>query len=131
MRVGFRDLTAWSFLMATAHGAGLMLVPVVLRLAPRAVAHAAAVQPMPMQDDHAHHMMMAAAPVAVPAAELVAVTIHTAAMFLVMAVVGDRGLREDRPGDSAARLVQPRHTLGSRADCGRGPVVRFVAPLKR
>lgn len=87
MRVGFRDLTAWSFLMFTAHGAGLMLVPVVLRLAPRAVAHAAAVQPMPMQDDHAHHMMMAAAPVAVPAAELVAVTIHTAAMFLVMAVV--------------------------------------------
>ena len=32
MRVGFRDLTAWSCLMATAHGAGLMLVPVLLRL---------------------------------------------------------------------------------------------------
>jgi len=32
MRVGFRDLTAWSFLMATAHGAGLMLVPVLLTL---------------------------------------------------------------------------------------------------
>lgn len=31
MRVGFRDLSLWSFLMATAHGAGLMLVPVVLR----------------------------------------------------------------------------------------------------
>jgi hypothetical protein len=30
MRVGFRDLTLWSFLMATAHGAGLMLVPVFL-----------------------------------------------------------------------------------------------------
>jgi hypothetical protein len=28
MRVGFRDLTLWSFLMASAHGAGLMLVPV-------------------------------------------------------------------------------------------------------
>jgi hypothetical protein len=30
MQVGFRDLTAWSFLMASAHGAGLMLVPVLL-----------------------------------------------------------------------------------------------------
>jgi len=30
MRVGFRDLTAWSFLMASAHGAGLMVVPVLL-----------------------------------------------------------------------------------------------------
>jgi hypothetical protein len=30
MRVGFRDLTLWSFLMASAHGAGLMLVPVFL-----------------------------------------------------------------------------------------------------
>ncbi len=30
MRVGFRDLTLWSFLMASAHGAGLMLVPILL-----------------------------------------------------------------------------------------------------
>jgi len=30
MRVGFRDLTLWSFLMATAHGAGLMVVPILL-----------------------------------------------------------------------------------------------------
>ena len=27
MQVGFRDLTIWSFLMASAHGAGLMVVP--------------------------------------------------------------------------------------------------------
>lgn len=30
MQVGFRDLTVWSFLMASAHGAGLMLLPFVL-----------------------------------------------------------------------------------------------------
>jgi hypothetical protein len=30
MRVSFRDLILWSFLMASAHGAGLMLVPVLL-----------------------------------------------------------------------------------------------------
>jgi hypothetical protein len=34
MRVGARDLVAWSFLMSTAHGAGLMLVPPLLGLAP-------------------------------------------------------------------------------------------------
>src|ERR1035438_22439 len=30
MQVGFRDLTMWSFLMASAHGAGLMAVPLLL-----------------------------------------------------------------------------------------------------
>lgn len=30
MQVGFRDLTIWSFLMASAHGAGLMLLPLVM-----------------------------------------------------------------------------------------------------
>jgi hypothetical protein len=30
MRVGFRDLVVWSFLMASAHGAGLMVLPVLL-----------------------------------------------------------------------------------------------------
>jgi hypothetical protein len=35
MRVGFLDLTLWSFLMASAHGAGLMIVPVFLGTMPR------------------------------------------------------------------------------------------------
>src|SRR5262249_37416185 len=30
MKVGFRDLALWSFLFASAHGAGLMLLPVLL-----------------------------------------------------------------------------------------------------
>ena len=30
MRVGGRDLVVWSFLMASAHGAGLMMIPVLL-----------------------------------------------------------------------------------------------------
>ena len=30
VQVGFRDLIVWSFLMASAHGAGLMVVPVLL-----------------------------------------------------------------------------------------------------
>jgi hypothetical protein len=86
MRVNFRDLTAWSFLIATAHGAGLMLLPVLLRL-PGGVA--AAAQGAPAHSGHAlhaAHMQVAGAAIA-PTAELAAVTVHTAAMFLVMAVV--------------------------------------------
>ena len=30
MQVGLKDLTLWSFLMASAHGAGLMVLPAVL-----------------------------------------------------------------------------------------------------
>jgi hypothetical protein len=33
-RVGMGGLTLWSFLMATAHGAGLMVVPVFMRVVP-------------------------------------------------------------------------------------------------
>ena len=39
MRVGARELTIWSFLMATAHGAGLMILPVVLAGANPLVGH--------------------------------------------------------------------------------------------
>ncbi len=40
MQVGARDLTIWSFLMASAHGAGLMVVPFLLQAtAPAALAH--------------------------------------------------------------------------------------------
>src|SRR6187455_1079342 len=49
MRVHFGDLTAWSFLMATAHGAGLMLLPVLLWLPSEAT------QPVHAMADHAGH----------------------------------------------------------------------------
>jgi hypothetical protein len=32
MQIGFRDLSIWSFLMASAHGAGFMLLPVLLKM---------------------------------------------------------------------------------------------------
>jgi hypothetical protein len=41
MQVGFRELTIWSFLMASAHGAGLMVLPVVIA-GPHAHHHGAA-----------------------------------------------------------------------------------------
>src|SRR6266487_2546761 len=58
MRVNFRDLSAWSFLMATAHGAGLMLLPVLLRL-PSGVGQAS--HEMAGHAAHAAHMQMAGA----------------------------------------------------------------------
>jgi len=40
MQVGLRDLTIWSFLMACAHGAGLMLLPVLLGMSAPSAEHA-------------------------------------------------------------------------------------------
>jgi hypothetical protein len=39
MRVGFKDLLLWSFLMATAHGAGLMLAPILLAQSMQGMSH--------------------------------------------------------------------------------------------
>jgi len=55
MQVGFRDLTIWSFLMASAHGAGLMVLPIVLH-----TASGTAVPAQAMPPGHEHHMQMAA-----------------------------------------------------------------------
>jgi hypothetical protein len=80
MRVGFRDLTAWSFLMASAHGAGLMLVPVLLKLSPA--------QPMQGIDGHADHAAHGAGPTAAAMlADLAAVGLHTLAMFVAMGLI--------------------------------------------
>ena len=80
MRVGFRDLTAWSFLMATAHGAGFMLIPVLLGLSSAGQIHG----------PHAHgahtdHAAMAGS--AAVLADLAVVGLHTLAMFAVMSVI--------------------------------------------
>jgi hypothetical protein len=84
MRVGFRDLTAWSFIMASAHGAGLMLVPVLLKLS-------GSMQQMEHQAHAAHehwghgvHLFLANPTVL---ADLTAVGLHTLAMFAVMGVI--------------------------------------------
>jgi hypothetical protein len=89
MRVGRRDLTVWSFLMATAHGAGLMLVPVLARLGEHDVATAAAAgheghAGHVSTDGHAAHLAKAADGLV---ASLAAVGLHTAAMFLVMGLL--------------------------------------------
>jgi len=78
MQVGFRDLTMWSFLMASAHGAGVMLLPFVMP--PAAVSAANHV--------HAHiHAQPAGAAAGIAAAGGLAVAVHTLAYFTAMALV--------------------------------------------
>jgi hypothetical protein len=69
-RVRPTHLTLWSFLMATAHGAGLMLVPVVLGLCGDGLA------------SHAHHKAVGQLANGNLGVALNAATVHTAAMVL-------------------------------------------------
>ena len=73
MQVGFLDLTAWSFLMASAHGAGLMVLPSVMPMS--ATLSAAGHQ-------HAHHIASSSTNIVTTGAAAVAV--HTMAYFVVM-----------------------------------------------
>jgi hypothetical protein len=66
MRIGFAGLAGWSFLMSTAHGAGLMLAPVLLGLPVYTV----------------YHNLSELSLQAVAAASL-----HVAAMLFVMGIV--------------------------------------------
>ena len=72
MQVGFRDLTTWSFLMASAHGAGFMVLPFVMPASPASAA----------THEHAAHMAAAHAHLATAAGA--AAGIHTLAYFVVM-----------------------------------------------
>lgn len=74
-RVSLPELALWSFLMATAHGAGLMLVPVLLGLPESAHAHDG-------QTD-----ALALLGLGSLAQNAVAVLVHTLAMLLAMAAV--------------------------------------------
>jgi hypothetical protein len=72
MRVGMAGLTLWSFMMATAHGAGLMLVPFLPALDP----HGSPAGPMAGQ-----HALSGS-----PSVSLAAIGVHTLATLLVTGV---------------------------------------------
>ena len=76
MQVGFGDLTVWSFLMASAHGAGFMVLPFVLRT-PAEVSAAGGT--------HAAHAAHTSA--ALPWATAAALGIHTLAYLSVTTLV--------------------------------------------
>jgi hypothetical protein len=75
MRVGFRDLTTWSFFMASAHGAGFMVLPVLLGSVAKTAhsAHAAS-------GAHVHSL-------ASPMAALMATVVHTMGYLAVTGLV--------------------------------------------
>ena len=77
MRVSFGDLTLWSFVMASAHGAGLMLVPFFL----------GSLTAQGVHDHGAHHHAAAFTNFSGPSLLAAAVTIHTLGYLLMTALV--------------------------------------------
>jgi len=82
MQVGFRELTVWSFLMASAHGAGLMLLPLVM----------GAASTTPPAHSHTRHPMAASlvpglSPPGPVVLGLQATALHTAGYLLVTGLV--------------------------------------------
>jgi hypothetical protein len=77
MRVGFRDLTLWSFLMASAHGAGFMVLPFVMAMPTDVLASG---------HMHGGH---AAAPTTIPYAGAIALAIHTCAYLATTALAAE------------------------------------------
>lgn len=69
MRVGLAGLALWSFMMASAHGAGLMLVPILV--------------PLAAVGSHAGHLM----PGASLGISVIAVGLHTLAMLVVTGII--------------------------------------------
>ena len=93
MRTGFAGLTLWSFLMASAHGAGLMILPLLLsRLglrAPLLVGLLAPAQLMALSlCGPGAEMTGPVAALGSSAAGLAVVLVHMAAMLAVIAVIG-------------------------------------------
>ena len=78
MRVGFGDLTLWSFIMASAHGAGLMLVPLFLQSPTEQTVH-----------HHEGHQMhaWAFANFSAPSLVIAAVVVHTLGYLITTALV--------------------------------------------
>ena len=73
MQVGFRDLAIWSFLMASAHGAGVMVLPFVIQVEAAVSA----------EGPHAHAASVASAPLT----DALAVGIHTLTYLIVTTLI--------------------------------------------
>jgi hypothetical protein len=81
MRVGPRQLIIWSFLMATAHGAGLMVLPLVL-----GDCCSANVVAVPEHAGHVAHTLRAGA-ASSQAASVMAALVHGIGYFVVTALI--------------------------------------------
>ena len=80
MRASTRDLVAWSFLMASAHGAGFMLLPVLLDVLAGTEAPCCA-------QHHVHAEALAAGISHAQSLQIFAALVHTSAYLLVSGVI--------------------------------------------
>jgi hypothetical protein len=85
MRVGGKDLFVWSFLMASAHGAGLMLLPVLMAQPMSGMTHSMA-GGMPQMPSLASTSWLSASSLTATTIGL-AVLIHTASMLAVAGIL--------------------------------------------
>jgi hypothetical protein len=76
MQIGFRDLCVWSFLMASAHGAGFMLLPILLKMS--------ALHPMggDVSGPHLHEGALKG-----PWTALIALLVHTLGYLVVTGLI--------------------------------------------
>jgi hypothetical protein len=81
MLVNGRDLALWSFLMASAHGAGLMVLPLVMGQV------SAATMASPVSGHMLHQLSALPALTSVESTGIWATLVHTAGYFLVTAVL--------------------------------------------
>ncbi|MGH2350185.1 MAG: hypothetical protein ACRDJN_01045 [Chloroflexota bacterium] len=86
MRIGPWELALWSFLMSTAHGAGLMLFPILLGLPATAAGAATGGHTHESGAFHIHLLDGNFTGMAI-AQDATAVMVHTAAMLLAMGLV--------------------------------------------
>src|SRR5271163_356564 len=77
MQIGFRDLCIWSFLMASAHGAGFMLLPILLKVS--------ALRAAGGLGDSAHHLHMLG--FATPWTAPLALLVHTLGYLVVTGLI--------------------------------------------
>jgi hypothetical protein len=82
MRVSSRDLAAWSFVMSSAHGAGLMLVPVLLRCHLGGTQHAGVLHGLVSAS-----FVTQVTPLADPGFLVAAVGVHTLGLLFATGVV--------------------------------------------
>jgi len=82
MQIGLRDLCIWSFLTASAHGAGFMLLPILLKMS--AMHHAA---DHGDASHHIHDMHLGALGFAGPSTALTALLLHTLGYLIVTGLI--------------------------------------------
>jgi len=95
MQVNFKQLTVWSFLMASAHGAGLMILPFLFNDTGKAMPDHAPAMDMTqhaaheagMAATHASHANILSALPTEPVFGLLVILVHTLGYLLIMGIV--------------------------------------------